>query len=426
MKQKLLYRISNSALARQLVCSVRIIRGLFCQAVARNVAVKTYGAFVSFLLLTIIESCQVEPPLHLYRGISIITDPPEVRMNVDVMWKYDFDIDWKVEWQYGWDSIDIYYFGPLEYRKPTEFELRRYYLKYEPLASHSMVEGFHLKDSTFTASYNFGYYDMLVWNTIITDDGIQSIYIDESNLDNVTAETHRSMNVVTQRSSNSLLEKVSGYTYWQPEDFFQLYIPTIYISDDPKDYDYYDEERKVYYMKIKGTLQPVVYIYLPQLILYNNKGRITSVDGNSTITGMARRTSVNTGITEDEAVNVYFNNRMKKGITLTAGARKGEVVDIIGGKVNTFGICNTNPYTLSRAIVLDDKEHYVSFNVQFNNGIDSTFVFDVTQKVRDHYRGGVITLELDVDTVKIPQKPSGSGFDATVEDFEEESHEFDM
>lgn len=387
--------------------------------------------FTHIILTSVVASalfigCAVEPPLHLYRGIDIIVNPPEVHMDVDVMWKYDFDVDWKVEWQYGWDSLDIAYFGPLNYTKPEEFELRRYYLQYDPTAKHTVSEAFHMEDSVFQASYNFGYYDMLVWNTIITEDGIQSIYIDESDLDNVTAETNKSMNYISKRGSNTMLDKVAGYTYWQPEDLFQLYVPQVYISDDPKDYDYYDAERKVYYKHIDGTLQPVVYIYLPQLILRHNKGRIIASDGNSVLTGMAHRTSLNTGITEEEDINVYFNNRMKNDVTLTEGEHKGEVVDIVGGKVNTFGLCSTNPYTLSRATLVDTKEHYLSVNLQFNNGMDSTFVFNVTDQVRKHYRGGVLTLELDVDSIEIPHKPSGSGFDATVEDFEEEEHEIEM
>ena len=65
--------------------------------------------------------------------------------------------------------------------------------------------------------------------------------------------------------------------------------------------------------------------------------------------------------------------------------------------------------------------------MQFNNGMDSTFVFDVTQQVRERYKGGVITVELDVDTIPIPQRSGGSGFNAVVKDFEDGgTWEFDM
>jgi hypothetical protein len=65
--------------------------------------------------------------------------------------------------------------------------------------------------------------------------------------------------------------------------------------------------------------------------------------------------------------------------------------------------------------------------MQFNNGMDSTFVFDVTKQVKERYKGGVITVELDMDTVPIPQRSGGSGFKAVVKDFEDGgTHEFEM
>ena len=58
--------------------------------------------------------------------------------------------------------------------------------------------------------------------------------------------------------------------------------------------------------------------------------------------------------------------------------------------------------------------------------MDSTMVFDVTDQVRKHYKGGVITVELDVDTVPIPTRPGGSGFNAVVKDYEKVEYEIDF
>ena len=59
--------------------------------------------------------------------------------------------------------------------------------------------------------------------------------------------------------------------------------------------------------------------------------------------------------------------------------------------------------------------------------MDSTFVFDVTEQVRRRWRGGVITVELDMDTVPMPTRKGGSAFDAVVKDFEDGgTHEFDL
>lgn len=65
-------------------------------------------------------------------------------------------------------------------------------------------------------------------------------------------------------------------------------------------------------------------------------------------------------------------------------------------------------------------------NFHFSNGNDSTLVFDVTDQVRKRYKGGVITIDLDVDTVRIPSRTGGSGFDAIVDEFEEELHEIEV
>ena len=83
---------------------------------------------------------------------------------------------------------------------------------------------------------------------------------------------------------------------------------------------------------------------------------------------------------------------------------------------------------MSRSAKVDDPQHhYMDFTMQFNNGIDSTFVFDVTEQVKKRYKGGVLTVELDVDTIKIPTRSGGSGFDAVVKDFEDGgTHEFEM
>ena len=67
----------------------------------------------------------------------------------------------------------------------------------------------------------------------------------------------------------------------------------------------------------------------------------------------------------------------------------------------------------------DVNPHYMDVTLQFNNGLDSTIVFDVTRQVRSRYKGGVITVELDVDTIPIPTRSGGSGFDAVVRETED-------
>jgi hypothetical protein len=105
----------------------------------------------------------------------------------------------------------------------------------------------------------------------------------------------------------------------------------------------------------------------------------------------------------------------------------GEKVDIAGGRLLNFGLCGHACGRLhSKQEVHDTEKHYMDVKLLFNNGIDSTFVFDVTQQVRDRYKGGVLTVELDMDTISVPSRSGGSGFDAVVKEFEEETHEIEM
>ena len=170
-------------------------------------------------------------------------------------------------------------------------------------------------------------------------------------------------------------------------------------------------------------LHPITYIYLTQVILHHNQGKIVNVDGSSNLSGMARSTVVNTGIAGDAAVSVYYDVLFKNNCDM-----RGEKVDIVGGRLLTFGICNLNAnYVVRPEQVKDDNKHYMDVTMQFNNGVDSTFVFDVTDQVRKRYKGGVITVELDMDTIPIPSRSGGSAFNAVVKDYEDGgTHEFEM
>lgn len=70
--------------------------------------------------------------------------------------------------------------------------------------------------------------------------------------------------------------------------------------------------------------------------------------------------------------------------------------------------------------------NYLEVKMQFYNGMDSTMVFDVTDQVKERYKGGVITIHLDCDTISIPSRTGGSGFDAVVKEIEDVTYEFDM
>jgi len=368
-----------------------------------------------FLVLGLLAltACRREPDLHLYEEANVTFDLPVVDLELEVYWNYEigFDAtyDWRAEWYYGWDETDRQIFGEIGYTEPTAFNLRRYYTGSVPYAPHTSVLSDRIEGTTFQGRYNWGFWDILVWNDIMTLDGVQSLNFDETtSLDYVTAYTNQSM--------QSSRYQAPRYTrsFYEPEALFTAYDQAIEINSNLEGFEY-DEARGVWVKKLPMVLLPITYIYLTQVILHNNRGRISSIDGSSNLSGMARSVTLNTGQAGPDAITVYYKSRLKKDCD-----KQGELVDIVGGRLMTFGLCNTIANNVRRAEELDDQpRHYMDVTMQFNNGMDSTFVFDVTDQVRRRYKGGVITVELDMDTIPVPRRSGGSGFDAVVKDFED-------
>ena len=371
------------------------------------------------LSLLSLTSCERQPPLNLHKGMHMLIPLPLVELNLQLYWDYDLAYDWEKEWTYGWDELDESLFGEIGYTEPDIFDLRRYYEGQEPMRPHTTKEDFSVYGRHFTADYKYGYYDLLAWNHIRTADGVQSLWFDETTtLDSVMAFTNQSLAHAGYHAP--------AYTraFYQPEELFAGYARDLHITADPADYDDYDPETNTYIKYIDLTLTPVTYIYLTQVRLHNNRGRIDGVDGNANMSGMARGVTLNSGVANKDAVAVHYDVRFKRNRPMR---ETGELVDIAGGRCLTFGIPNQNSSRVSRAADVKDRtRHYMDVNFVFSNGMDSTFVFDVTDQVRKRYKGGVITIDLDVDTIRIPSRSGGSGFDAVVKGYEEEQYEFEM
>lgn len=390
---------------------------------------------VSFAFMgTALTSCEREPKLYLHEGTNIDMDLPEIDLDLTVLWdylfKYEVEYDWKAEWFYGWDDTDLKLWGPIGYSDPTAFNIRRYFTRNVQFGAHNAPFTHFISGHSLNAKYDFGFWDILAWSDIETSDGVQSIRIDEtSTYDYVTATTGQSM-IPTRYNAPKY-----NNAFYQPEALFAGYESGIDINANLDGF-VFDENRNVWFRQLNMTLQPVTYIYLLQVILHhNNHGgsrKVTAIDGNANLSGMARMVNLNTGVTGEDAITVNTNVRMK----FDKKGRNDEIVDIIGGKVLTFGIPKLNPHKLSTRAYLESLEkvkeadlgnrHYLDVNMQFYNGKDSTLVFDVTDQVRRLFRGGVITVELDMDKVPVPNQKGGSGFDAVVKDYEEKEWEFDM
>lgn len=367
------------------------------------------------LALLALSSCYREPPLHLYDIDNPALALPIVELSLDTYWNYDGNLginyDWRAEWYYGWDDEDRRIFGELEYEEPTKFFLRRYYTGNEKEGTRIERRNAYISGRTFRASYDWGFWDILAWNDVKTIDGVQSLNFDEKSSydEDILAYTN-----TTMYSSRYYAPRYQN-SFYEPEQLFSACEKGVEINKNLDGFEY-DEENDIWIRKLNMYLEPLTYIYLPQIILHNNRGRINGVQGIANLSGMARFTRLNSGIAGTDAIAVNFNVRLKNDKDFKAG----EKVDIAGGRIMTFGICGLNANRVSHVDdKLDSERHYLDLNMTFNNGMDSTFVFDVTDQVRKRYKGGVITIELDMDTVPIPRRKGGSGFNAVVKDYEE-------
>ena len=371
------------------------------------------------LLMLCIVSC-IEPPLHL-PGQNLEMMIPQVETEMEVVW--DIDVDFTTDWYYGWDVKDDSLWGNIGYTRPTGYEVHRYYKGDKPRRKHLSDDAFSIRSNRFRRYFQFGYYDMLFYSEIDSKDGTQVVVMHET-LDSVTATT-----TGTRGLSKGILDMTRAGTSQddgaigllnQPEIFYGAYPEDIYISYNLDDYDY-DPVENIYIKHLETKLRPLVYIYLVQLILYNNDdGKIKGINGNSALSSMASSTNVNTGHTGNSPAVIYFNTRMKKDLTV-----KGRKSDVIGGKLTTFGLCDNEPCVRSKAQYAGSRttlKNYLYFDLIWNNGGVKTYQFDVTDQCHAQAHGGILTVWIDCSELTPPDPgPSSKGslFIPTVEDYDE-------
>lgn len=360
-----------------------------------------------------ITSC-IEPKLKL-PAEEVIVDMPIVITDMDVVWS--IETDWKTEWHYGWDLTDEATWGPIDYPTPSSFEVRRYYLGEAAGGAHrkDATDGFVVTGSTFRRTYQFGYYDLLLWSNIDSESGTQVVIVDDSSVDEVTAST-----TITRGMTRVDDEDAVTALFNQPEIFYSAYPQDIYISRNFEDYDYFNEEEGVWVKRINTTLNPLVYIYLVQVVLHHNDGRIIGCTGDAALSALASGTSVNTGHTNNKPCVVYFGMRTKLQQQVA-----GETVDLIGGKLTTFGLCDMEGWTTDTRSEYQGSRgelpNYLLFTLKFSNGTEKTYKYLVTEQLQKQCHGGVITLHIDANDIPTPQPEDpgeGNLFVPTVEDYD--------
>lgn len=368
-----------------------------------------------------LTGCRIEPPLHLPDDIpQIDLGITEVETSLSIIW--NINEDWRSHWWYGWDDEDIRILGDTVYPNPNYFEGRFFYLGEVP--DHSQWLNIY-KESiygvTFRRRFEFGYHDMVLWSNIESADGTQVLVIDENDLNNIYATTtHSRLSYEPVTRSNDI--------HNSPEIFYSGEVDNIYISRDTLDYDYFDYARNVWVKEVPATLYPLVYIYLVQVVVYNNNRRIVYITDKATISSLADAVNVRSGCTSDVPTTIAFPMRFKTGLT----ARDGREADIFGGKFTTFGLCDMRPWAESRFDDVysgsrADLPNYFMMSLNFNNATDSVYAFDITRQLQQQPHGGIVTIEIDADTLQIPTSSrNGSTFDPYIEPSDSIENEFKM
>ena len=374
-----------------------------------------------FLFLTTfsITSC-IEPPLHL-PGQEMKIILPQVDTDIDVAW--DVHTDVQVKYHFGWDETDAALWDSLEYPMPKLIEVRRYYTGENPDGDIVGKDGFTIDTPSFRKYFQFGYYNLLFWSDVDFKGEAPNVKIDESNPDSVIAYTNGSKGF-NGRSEND--EAIIGL-HDQPEMMYGAYPKDVHISEDLNDYEY-DAVNNVYIKHIEAILKPLVYMYLVQIVLHNNESIVQDVDGNAAITSLARGAIVNTGHTLDDACMVYMPTRMKKGIVID-----GEEVDIVGGRLNTFGLCDMERYDSNKGTTYQggrpDLHNYIYFDLTLADGTVKTYRRDITDQMQKQAYGGIITIDVDCMQLE-PEYQSDlkmeSLFLPTIEDYKEVIWHFEI
>ncbi len=381
---------------------------------------------VAAIALLQLSGC-IQPPLHL-PGQEILTEMPTVETRLSIVW--NIDVDWTLDWYYGWDEKDKELWGDIGYTVSTSYQVRRYYTGDDPAAKHTTVDAFSIRATNFRRYFTFGYYDLLVWSDIDSPDGTQVLIINEdlNSVDATTTGTRGLSTRVVNMSNPANPTDDSGVIGLrnQPEIFYATYPEDIYISRDLNDYEY-DPVEKVYIKKINADMHPMVYIYLVQIILLNNDGRVKGINGNAAISSMASGTSLYTGHTNNVPSVIYFNTRLKRNMEA-----KGVPCEIIGGKLTTFGLCDMEPYTRQGSVYTGSRgslNNNLFFDLLFSNDGVTTYSVNVTDQCQNQAHGGVITVYIDCSKLEPPEGPekgTGSLFEPTVEDYDEVFWEIEM
>lgn len=346
--------------------------------------------------------CTILPELHLRQPMEAQI-MLETQVNVSVMWQ----VDWQAQWQFPWSERS---FGPVGYQEPSSIRVHEYPLDTEGHPMAHNVLNFHGTSTLMPIAT--GVYDLLFHNndseTLLfnSEDELGSIFCTTRQISSGLKESAH-IQTTSQKATRADSEPLTTEPVaLMPDPLYVLYDRGQVISDKREDYELIDGR---YVLHIHGELNPATYIYLFQVKLLNNEGRVVGSNGGGAITGVASGVDLQTFITSASTVSVpmdvYFD-----ALNNTLGAR-----------VVTFGLPDINPYEEARSTKADGSTHYLVLNITYNNSTWKNIRIDISEELCSLPLGGVINLELDVNDFPPEGGTSGGGFDALIDEWEEES-----
>ena len=354
-------------------------------------------------------ACTIEPHLHLRKVVNT-----EIVMQADINTSIKWQVDWETQWQFQWQT-DLH--GALGYSEPTGVRMHVYTLDTDMLPKTHTVYNFHGLEGT--AEVFEGIHNLLFHN----NDSEALQFRSDTDLSDLHAttriissglKTSIPVKTIAQKSAStkSDLDEIEEPVGMMPDELYTLYDPEHVITDNPADYEYIDGK---YVLRIEGELRPRTFIYLFQVKLLNNFGRVSGSMGGAALTGMANMVNMVTGQTSEKTVsvpmNVYLNSTSDP--------------DILGARVLTFGLPGCNPYDDASVAAAPEGSHWFVLNVNFATGKYKNIRIDVTDQVRALPLGGVISLEIDVEDFPPedidPPVDEGGGFRPLIGEWDEET-----
>ncbi len=283
---------------------------------------KKYRLITLLPALLFLGGCTIEPYLHLRKAATT-----NIVLQTNITAEFLWQLDWQAEWDYTWQT-DLY--GPLGYSQPKGVRMHVYTLDDQDVPKSHTVYNFNGLEGQ--AEVFVGVHDLLFHN----NDSEVLLFRSENDLSDIHAYTRvissglRSSLPVQTIAQKAMATKaddtgIDEPVTFMPDDLFVMYDPRHHITDNLDDYEYIDGR---YVLRIQGELRPETFIYLFQVKLLNNLGRVIGSMGGAALTGMAESVNMRTGFSSSETVSVPMDVYMNKEAD----------PDLLGARVLTFGL----------------------------------------------------------------------------------------